>query len=377
MTIPSNLSPRGWAALVLAVGFALAVPFFKGTSDQKQYQTVADKPFRPSPVQSRPANPTNQPDYSSSPSSITASAVPSFSTKDNSQKIVDAVQSSGSAVSTSESRYLVSPRGSSQSQSNEPKLVNSLDKIRPPENVDELPRPALPAQAENVVGHSSPVVQPSFNDWTGTAPSTNELPDWAKKPSLLDSLIKSKQPVLGPSKESTKDETPTARKPSEFKTWAEDFSSRSESSATTATDRYSPFGSSEIAQQRPETSSTARLSKPQMVWPDEDPRMAVKIEPPARIVGRDAIIRDPAKLENITTPSRTPAVLSATIGNGASMGSNHGGSASPQILTQPKFGQPQSGAQRPGIGPPLRSYLPPDESQFIQQPSFKFGDSPK
>lgn len=382
-TIPANLSPRGWALLVLAGGSTLAIPFFKGSSSAGKYSSVS-------------TSPSNKPDEKAPHFNLNLNAGVSSSPQSkpltSSQPKPQSAQSIGSTIDSTSPNIVVaqvlenSPKHSSTAIT-EPGLINQperrttttastaggrpdgLDDTRNTElgmssqnktgQVEELPKPAPSNRADASVV----VSQPRRKDPSTATPVATEFPSWAKKPSLLDSLLTGKPST-------SEQDTLDARKPTSFQTWADNNPGGvSAIGPVDSADRYTPFGQVDQNISLTTTDSTAQVS-----WPDEDPRTAVAIVPPPKLVGRDAMIRDPEKLQSPSS-TRSPAVLSATVSSATALpgtgSTSHGmefGKATTTI-TQPRFGEQPKTVEKPRAS--LRSQLPPDQQQIIRQPSLK------
>jgi hypothetical protein len=184
-------------------------------------------------------------------------------------------------------------------------------------------------------------------------------------PSLLDTLVASKsvasKSTAGQSAGTGEHFSPEARKPSPYRAWtAQDNLGAATNVPAVPTDRYSPFRDPDeipLAEHNPTRVPTS--------WPDEDPRTAVAPATVERLVGRDAIIRDPKVLEALPEQiGRTVVHPSANSRTSPSLRENN-------MLVQPKFGQPESvinSSSKAQVGAALRSQLPPDEQQYIRQP---------
>ncbi len=382
-TIPSNLSPRGWALLVLAGGSTLAIPFFKGSSSDSKYSTVSTslstKPEEKSLALnlSASAGATTSPQSKSltssqSPMQLNRPAVPPVDSPSLSKVIPQAVESSSEHTNAASlkpalinqperrtSTQASAEGGRSSTIDASHKATASQSSHKAPGQVEELPKPA----SDNKIDTNNVVSQPRSNAQSNAAPVDTEFPSWAKKPSLLDSLLNGQ--TSSPEKDILE-----ARKPTSFQTWADNNPDgvRAIPPADSA-DRYTPFG-----QVDKNISLTTGDPTAEVRWPDEDPRTAVAIVQPPKLVGRDAMIRDPEKLQPPAS-TRSPAVLSATVssantlpGTGSTSTSKEFGKA-PATITQPKFGEQPKTVEKPRAL--LRSQLPPDEQQIIRQPSLR------
>ncbi|MFO0942417.1 MAG: hypothetical protein U0930_16895 [Pirellulales bacterium] len=340
--VPSNLSPSGWAALVLAGGCLLAIPFFKRPTEQ--YAGVEDMPARKtySRVQansnfSNDVAASNQTTSATTKSASSASAVRSSSTTEPSANanldIVDRVSAAN------------------QTQATSARVVERPSIARA--SIDTLPPPA-----------GTPNLQSSTDAFSAVAPLNAEFPEWAKKPSLLDSVLSGKDSSV------KLPENAPARKPSSFHSWADQSGNDVIQKEVPSVDRHTPFGSL-----HENASLTTQNAESKVQWPDEDPRAAVPMpKPPERLVGRDAVIRDPALLaapQNLPNTGdatgrgiagRAPAVLSSST---ADRFRTDAGS----LIVQPQFGQNPTGGARSTAS--LRKHLPPDDQMIIRQPRLK------
>lgn len=387
-TIPSNLSPRGWALLVLAGGSTLAIPFFKGSSSDGKYSTISTSPAN------KPEEKT--PSFNLSANAAIASSPqtkPLTSSQSQPQASLPSVAKVDSpSLNKPITQVLESSREHSNTASTKPSLINQPERrtttqasaaVGPPSGLDdtrnaklemsspkkagqveELPKPTVGNRADtNVV-----VSQPRRKEQPTATPVPTEFPSWAKKPSLLDSLLNGKPA-------STEQDTLDARKPTSFQTWADNNTQGVPAIAPVDSDRYTPFGQVDQNISLTTTDSTAEVR-----WPDEDPRTAVAIVKPPKLVGRDAMIRDPEKLQSPSS-TRSPAILSATVSSATALPGPGSGSTSPgkefgkefgkapATINQPRFGEQPKTVEKPRAS--LRSQLPPDEQQIIRQPSLK------
>ncbi len=386
-TIPSNLSPRGWALLVLAGGSTLAIPFFKGSSPDGKYSTVstasANKPEENNPSFNLTANAGATPSPHSRPlinsqfqPQASLHTVPTVDSPSTNKPIAQVLESSENSNTASHKPALINQpeRRTTTQASTTGGRPGGLDDTRnavlgissqnKTGQVDELPKPAASSRTEGYRADTSVVVsQPRSKDPSTATPVATEFPSWAKKPSLLDSLLNGK-----PS--SSEQDALDARKPTSFQTWADNNPDGVSAIAPAdSADRYTPFGQVDQNISLTTTDSAAQVS-----WPDEDPRTAVAVVQPPKLVGRDAMIRDPEKLQSPSS-TRSPAVLSATVssantlpGTGStSLGKEFG--KAPATITQPRFGEQPKTVEKPRAS--LRSQLPPDEQQIIRQPALK------
>ncbi len=385
-TIPSNLSPRGWALLVLAGGSTLAIPFFKGSSSNGKYSTVSTSPLNKPEEKtlalnlsaSASAGATTSPQSKSltssqSPIQLNQPAVPLVDSPSLNKVIPQAVESSSehSNAASLKPALINQPERRNSTQASavggRPSALdashNAAASLSPQSasgQVEELPKPASGSRIET----NKVVSQPRSNAQSNAAPVDTEFPSWAKKPSLLDSLLNGQ--TSSPEKESLE-----ARKPTSFQTWADnDPDGVGATPPADSADRYTPFG--QVDQNISLT--TGGDSTAQVRWPDEDPRTAVAIVQPPKLVGRDAMIRNPEKLQ-APASTRPPAVLSATVssatalpGTGSTSPGKEFGKA-PTTITQPRFGEQPKTVEKPRAL--LRSQLPPDEQQIIRQPSLR------
>lgn len=387
-TIPSNLSPRGWALLVLAGGSTLAIPFFKGSSSDGKYSTVstspANKPDENNPTFNKAMNvgvtPSPQPkplinsQFQAQASLPNVPKVDSPSPKKVMAQVLESSSEHTSAAPTKPALINQPERrtttqastagGSSSGLDDTRNAVLGMSSQNKTGQVDELPKPAASSRTEGDRADTSVVVsQPRSKDPSTATPVPTEFPSWAKKPSLLDSLLNGK-----PS--SSEQDTLDARKPTSFQTWADNNPDGvTKIAPTDSADRYTPFGQVDQNISLTKTDSTAQVR-----WPDEDPRTAVAVAQPPKLVGRDAMIRDPEKLQSPSS-TRSPAVLSATVssantlpGTGSTSPGKEFGKA-PSTITQPRFGEQPKNVEKPRAS--LRSQLPPNEQQIIRQPSLK------
>lgn len=372
--VPSKLSPRGWALLVLVGGCLLAIPFFKSPAEPPKYMTASDAPFRKASSGNERVAPstsvTAATDRIASATATSTSATQPASNSDleNSHRKMVVRSVAPTSDQSSPANSLRDDPSASRPQSHSvaepsPSIARA--------SIDTLPPPVSSARR---LGEGSEVVQQqSQNNFSDVAPLNAEYPAWAKKPSLLDAVLSGKDstPQLP--------DTVAARKPSSFQTWADDPSGEAIQKEDSSVDRYTPFGSL-----RQNASLTPQNSPSKFQWPDEDPRVAVPMPKPAeRLVGRDAVIRDPerlAKPSNSTRVSnsvesggslgRPPAVLSSnTPGNGFQAGTDRIQSAAGDLILQPQFGQSSVGGARSTAS--LRKHMPPEEQLIIRQPRLK------
>lgn len=182
----TQLSPRGWAIVIIAAGSAIAVPFMKGGKSSQHAEEARDTSAKPA--------------YSSQ--------IPQEATPGHANVLTQ------SAPLRSNASFQLPPPGS-------------------------IPSPST---------QSSPQI---------AAP---EFPDWARKPSPLDSLIEA--PSHSSSAEAP--ETPI-RKPTPFRTWSSEAANDDNlaNASTKPIDRHSPF--SENGQ--PKSGISPELAK--VAWPDQ------------------------------------------------------------------------------------------------------------
>ncbi len=372
--VPSKLSPRGWALLVLAGGCLLAIPFFKSPAEPPKYMTASDAPVRKASSGSERVAPSTSvaaaTDRIASATATSTSATQPASNSDlensNRKKLVRSVaptnDPSSPANSLSDDPSASRPQSHSVAEPS-PSIARA--------SIDTLPPPVSRA---NRIGAGSEVAQQqSQNNFSDVAPLNAEYPAWAKKPSLLDAVLSGQDstPQLP--------DTVAARKPSSFQTWADEPEGVAIQREDSSVDRYTPFGSL-----RQNTSLTTQHSPTKFQWPDEDPRVAVPMpKPPERLVGRDAVIRDPALMakpsnstrgpntvESGSSTGRPPAVLSSsTPGNGFQAGNDRFQAAAGDLILQPQFGQSSAGGARSTAS--LRKHVPPEEQMIIRQPRLK------
>lgn len=332
-----SLGSRGWAVIVLAAGCILAIPFFKVNTQPK------------SPSHSGRPGASDSSTLQASKATLPTGARAANSTLPSSKPILD--QAEGTTAGRP-----------SQIKIDVGRLVelnSGVDRNTSEQIAD--PRDKQAAQSDSIY-----LVQPAHQTQERTVPGAEpiktELPAWAKKSSLLDYLVTStanEKEAVG----ADVNQGLQARRPSPFRAWTPDQTERGSLELVDgAFDRYSPFremSEQPLMQLMPKKSSTS--------WPDEDPRTAVALESVQRLVGRDAIIRDPEKLDSV------PEQLGRIV---ARPGGSNGDMHEEQVvipastITQPKFGQPHTadaGSKAP-IGAALRSRIPPDDQLFISQP---------
>jgi hypothetical protein len=342
----STLSSRGWALLVLSGGLVLAAPFFKGSDENKPQYTSVNSPTHPikqlnsargdtlaRALNTSPPLPST-PNAASAPNTIATAGLPhddavELSTTDRLQSVA-AVPSQNEAISNSKSiSNAPTPRAS---------IDSSAIVVQPPSST---PRIAMPSAASQILADAAPI--------------NTELPAWARKPSMSETLISSSS--MKSSAEQAELGLPPAKKPSAYRAWTAEPSDEPPEQTAATSDRFSPFiGKSSELVQRISSNSVVR-------WPDEDPRTAIAAPKADRLVGRDAIIRNPTILKSLSDQPGRIAV--------------HTSNDSPQVefradtsnqIVQPKFGQATIGStsklQQPK--PTLRSKVPPDEGQFIR-----------
>lgn len=388
-TIPSNLSPRGWALLVLAGGSTLAIPFFKGSSSDGKYSSVSTSPSNKPEENNTTFNKAMNVGLTQSPQSkpltgspsqaqLSQSAVPRVDSPSPNKVATQDVASSAEHPSLPGTMpaLINQPERRTATQASTAGGTSGIDTSRNAARntardatsglssqkaigqVEELPKPAV----GNRVDTSVVVSQPKSKDQSTATSVATELPSWAKKPSLLDSLLNG-QPG------SPEHDTLEARKPTSFQTWSDNNPDGvTANKPVDSADRYTPFGQADKSISLTTTDSTT-----QMHWPDEDPRTAVAVVQPPKLVGRDAMIRDPEKLQSPSS-TRSPAVLSATVSSAAVLPATESTprkefGKTPTTITQPRFGEQPKTAEKPRAL--LRSQLPPDDQQIIRQPSLK------